>query len=197
MGLRQDRDAPALEPLDPPHLPERPAPVELGRVEIADQRAELAQPARRRHRDAVQVIRHIEVLVVDHVRAVEPERHLAQARREARRERQALGALLREALEAEILAHGLEHHHRADVRVGGLGLERQEDGIAAGKLAHGASLSDPLRWGRTSILSSRAPRFNKFFAPPAIVGSGARTGGAAPTEDPRCNSSPASTTPSC
>ena len=65
-------------PLDHPHLPQRPRPVQRQAGEVAGELGELGGAARRRQREPVDVAVDVEVPVVHPDRVVEPERHLAQ-----------------------------------------------------------------------------------------------------------------------
>jgi ABC-type branched-subunit amino acid transport system substrate-binding protein len=82
------------------------------------------------------------------------QRHLAQLRGEARRQRQPLGAVAFEALEAEVCAHRVDDEHAADVGVRGRRLEREEDRIASRQLLHGAP---PAPMGASPGFSAREP----------------------------------------
>ena len=84
--LRDQRDLAGREPLDEPQLPQRPAAVEQLGADLADQRAERVQVARRRQRDAVQVRVEVDVGVVDPVRVVHVQRHLHEPPLERRQQ---------------------------------------------------------------------------------------------------------------
>src|SRR5262249_58856952 len=129
------RDPAALETLDEPELPERVPAVERAAGDVADELGELARAARRRAADAVQGAAAVEVGILDEVRPVEAERHLAQLQREARRLHDALRDRLAQALDAEAgRARRIEDRERARVHVQRRGLEREEDRVRARKL---------------------------------------------------------------
>jgi hypothetical protein len=65
MGQAHRGEAPVLEPLDHPDLPERSRAVERSLEKARDERLELLVRARPRHRDVTQVVVEIEVPIVD------------------------------------------------------------------------------------------------------------------------------------
>ena len=85
--LGDQRHLTADDPVDVPHLPQRPAPVELVAHQHPEQVADLAPAAGRGHGDAPEVLVDVEVLVLDPHRAVEVERDLLQLPPELRHPR--------------------------------------------------------------------------------------------------------------
>jgi len=150
MHLDQQRGAAVLEPLDPPRLPERAAPVEGTRVQQRGELVQIAQSALAGQRDPVDVSARIEALFLDEVGAIEPEGHLVQLPGEARHERDALLDPPDHVLEAEAVIVATVHQDEpADVAGCAIVLDRNEDRVAVGELVdvslgHGLSVLDVL-----------------------------------------------------
>ena len=101
VDLRDQRPAPALEPLHDPHLPERLAAVEVLGEDPPGQVAQLLVAAGRRHRRVPDVVQDLEVGVVHPDRPPQLQRHHPHLLPVARDQRQLAG------------------HHPDDVAVGG------------------------------------------------------------------------------
>ena len=137
MELRDQRHLAADDPVDVPHLPQRPAPVELVAHQHPEQVADLLPAAGRRHRDAADVLVDVEVLVLDPHRAVEVERHLLQLPAELRHAVHALEERAPHLLEAEPLRLGrIDDREAADVLVPRRRLGRQEQRIGTREPLH-------------------------------------------------------------
>ena len=87
VGLREQGDAAALQPLDEVHLPQRPGAVQPPRHDPGDQLAELVDRARAGQRGATHVVGEVEVRVVHPDRVGEPAGHLPHHLAVARHER--------------------------------------------------------------------------------------------------------------
>jgi hypothetical protein len=115
MGLREQREAPALEPLDQPDLPEWLRPVEALGVHAPHQLAQVLDRPSAGQRGVAHVVVDVEARVVDPHRPA----HLEARNREplpvARHEVQALLDVLHQ-LEV-IHRRPVEDHHAADVHV--------------------------------------------------------------------------------
>ncbi len=131
----------AVEALDDVQLPQRPVEVERARVDARGLNAELAPVARLRQRDVAHVILEVEVLVLDPVRLVEPERHGAQLLPEHRRAVQPALHEREDAFEREPAAgrgRRVVDRDEADVRIGVGALGGEEERIVLAELTHGA-----------------------------------------------------------
>ncbi len=127
VGLRQQREAVAVEPVDQPQLPERLVAVERLGEDAAGEIAQLLLVARLRQPGVAQVVAQVEVRVVDPARAALPERDEREALAEPRHEVQAAVDVLEQLDVAGRLA--LEDDHRGDVHVRRVVLEVEERGV--------------------------------------------------------------------
>ena len=78
MELEDEAEAPVLEPLDHPQLPERTRAIERRAQDATRHRAELDESARLRQRDLTDVMDDVEVRILDPKRMVEGHRDLDQ-----------------------------------------------------------------------------------------------------------------------
>ena len=102
VNLQQCRDALFLETFDPPTLPERTGSIERLGVKKSRQFGERRAVSGLRKGHATDVIRHIEVLVLDPVRAIEPKGRFKQLPLEPRNEFDPLLQDFEVALEAKL-----------------------------------------------------------------------------------------------
>ena len=79
VGLREDREAAAIETLHEPHLPQRPVAAQVVREDSAGEHLQLVLAARLRERGVAHVVAQVEALVVDPARAGLGERNLRDA----------------------------------------------------------------------------------------------------------------------
>ena len=127
VGLGDQREAPALEALDEPRLPQRLGAVQPLRVDARGERAQLLLRARLRQRRVAHVVLEVEVAVVD------PDRPAGLKRRErelvpvARYEVQPRPDVVQEVVIRRCRA--LEDQHRPDVHVAVRPLLRQKRGV--------------------------------------------------------------------
>ena len=124
VGLRQHREAVALEPVDQPDLPERLVAVELLGEDASGEVLELLLRARSRQRGGAHVVAQVQVGVVDPPRPALAERHERQALAVARHQPEA--AL--DGLEQLVVGRRrpFEDHHAGHVHVGGAVLQMEE-----------------------------------------------------------------------
>ena len=115
VGLRDDRVAAALEPLDQVDAPERPVEVERLREDLADEVAELRHRARPGQRHVLHVPAEVEARVVAPLGVREAERHPRHALAKARDEVEPRVDVLEQRVVAGGLA--LDDHRAADVDV--------------------------------------------------------------------------------
>ena len=144
--LRDQRHLAADDAVDVPHLPQRPAPIELVAHEHAEEVADLPPPARRRDRDAAEVLVDVEVLVLDPHRPVEVERDLLELPAELRHPGQSPQERAPDLVEPEAIRfRRIDQREPADVLVPRGGLGRQEERVRPGESLH-ASRSLWVRW---------------------------------------------------
>jgi hypothetical protein len=139
VDLRQQRHAPALEPVDHVQLPQRPAAVERPGEDALDGVPQLLVVAGRRHRGVADVEVDVEVGILDPVRIVEPERNRDEPARERRKEVQALTDEAGDACVGDLAARRgrrVVHGKAAHVPVGPGCLDREELGVQARELLH-------------------------------------------------------------
>ena len=132
VGLAEDREAAAFEPLDEPQLPQRLVAVELLREGAAGEVLELLVAAGRRQRVVLHVVPRVEVRIVDPHRAALAERDEREPLAVARHEVQAR-LDVRDQLVVR-RRRPVEHHARGDVHVRrGVVLEVQERAVEPGQ----------------------------------------------------------------
>ena len=131
MGLRDHREAAALDPLHEPHLPQGLRAVEALGEHAAGEVAQLLEAGRLGQRGVAHVVAGVEVRVVDPHRARLRERRERELLAVARDEVQARLELRHEVVVLRRLA--LEEHAGADVHVGARVLEGEEGGVEAGE----------------------------------------------------------------
>jgi len=135
-----------VEALDDVHLPQRPAEVELARVEASRLDAQLAPVAWLGQGDVANVELEVEVAVLDPVRVVEVHRHLHQLLTEDPREVQATLDVLEDPLErhgAVRCRRGVVDRETGDVHGGVRRFEVDERGVEAGQLLHDPPIALP------------------------------------------------------
>ena len=132
------RDVAVLEPFDDPHLPERPAAVELTAGDLRGELGELLEPARRGKGSPADVVVEIEVGVLDPHRVVHAERDVDDAPAERLEARQAFGDELPHRVDGEAAGdvRRVEDHRRHHVHVRRRGLEGEERGVEPGQPLH-------------------------------------------------------------
>ena len=134
--LRDQRHLAADDAVDVPHLPQRPAPIELVAHEHAEEVADLPPPARRRDRDAAEVLVDVEVLVLDPHRPVEVERDLLELPAELRHPGQSLQERAPDLVEPEAIRfRRIDQREPADVLVPRGRLGRQEQARRSRRVA--------------------------------------------------------------
>jgi hypothetical protein len=126
VGLGEDREASAVEPLDEVHLPERAVAVEGAGHDPADEVAQLRIAPGARERGATYVVTDVELLVVDPHRVGDASRDLAHLLAVARDEGDALLDEGHEAFEVEAALGCLEDGDPAYVHGRGRLLEVEE-----------------------------------------------------------------------
>ena len=124
MRLGEDREAVAVEPLDEPHLPQRPVAAQVVGEDTARQHLQLVLRARRRQRRVADVVAQVEALVVDPARPRLCERDLRDALPVARHQAQARLDVGQEQLVRRRLPG--EDQRGRDVHVRGRVLQVQE-----------------------------------------------------------------------
>ena len=129
--LRDHREAPALDAVDEPDLPQRLAAVQPLGEHAPGQVAQLLEAGGLGQRGVAHVVAGVEVRVVDPHRPRLGERRERELLPVARHEVHARVELLDELVVAGRLA--LEQQARADVHVGAGVLEREEGGVEAGE----------------------------------------------------------------
>ena len=151
--LREADDLVVVVPLDDPHLPQRPGPVQRQRGEVRGQGGELAVAAGLREGQPVHVALDVELLVPDPDRVVEAERHPTQLAGERRDVLDPSVDLRLHQLEGVRRRHGarVEHDQAAHVHQLGGRLEVEEAGVQAGESVHGVIV------GRSAGTCSTAP----------------------------------------
>ena len=155
--LGDQRHLTAGDAVDVPHLPQRPATVELVAHQHPEQVTDLAASARRRHGDAPEVLVDVEVLVLDPHRPIEVERDLLQLPAELRHPREPLEQRPAHLLEAEpVRLRRVHHREPTDVLVPRRRLRRQEQRVGSRKPLH---RNPPLTWCvRRTVDSGRLRR---------------------------------------
>ena len=129
VGLGDQREPAALEPLDEPHLPQRLGAVERLRVDPRRERAQLRLGPRHRQRGVADVVLEVEARIVDPQRPAGLDGREGELLAEARDEVEPRADVVREVVVGGRGA--VEDHHRADVHVrhrAFLGDERRVDG---------------------------------------------------------------------
>ena len=127
VGLRDQREAPALEALHEPRLPQRLGAIEPLRVDPRGQRAQLFLGARGRQRRVADVVLEVERAVVDPDRPARLKRRERQLVAVARHEVQPRPDVVQEVVVRR--RRTFEDQHRPDVHVAVRPLLRQERGV--------------------------------------------------------------------
>ena len=139
--------------MDDVELPERPRTIERASEDAGDLLGELLLAAGGRQRQLAHVVAEIEVLVVDPVRVIEPERHRREAPAERRQQVQALGDELLQAGRVEHAAgcrRGVVDRKPAHVAEVAAVLQCEELRVEARQLSHFRSLPfQPVRRRRS------------------------------------------------
>ncbi len=132
VGLADDREAVARQPLDEPQLPQRLVAVQRLGEQATGQPLQRGVVARARQPGVAQVVADVEVRVVDPGRAALPERHGGQALAVAGHEIEPAADVVDELGVARRTA--LEDEHLRDVHVRlAIALEMQEGGVEPGQ----------------------------------------------------------------
>jgi hypothetical protein len=135
VDLQEGRDAMSLQTFDPPALPERTRPIERLGMEQAGQLREGRAVSRLRKRHAVNVVRDVEVFVLDPIGPVDAQRWLEELPLETLDELDPLAKDLDEALESELGAiRGVENREPRDMRGGFRTFDGKEDRVAIRQL---------------------------------------------------------------
>jgi len=137
VDLREDAGPAALEAVDHVELPQRARAVERPRHDPRDLLGELRIAARLGERQLADVVVEVEVGVVDPVRVVEAERHLAHAPAQRRQEREPVADQRAHLLAAEAAARrrrGVEDRETRDVPGVAAALQREELRVEASEL---------------------------------------------------------------
>jgi hypothetical protein len=124
VGLGEQREAVALEPLGHPDLPQRLVAVERLREHAPGERAQLVLGPRRGQRGRADVVAEVQVRVVDPARAALVERDEREPLAVPRDEVEAAVDVVEQLVVARRPAG--EGHHRGDVHVRGGVLEVQK-----------------------------------------------------------------------
>jgi hypothetical protein len=145
VGLGDQREAIALEPLDQPRLPQRLGAIQLLGEHARHQAHQLVLAAGLRQRGLAHVVLEVEVRVVDPHRTPGLQRRLRELLPVARHQVQPHPQRVQELL--EVRRRALEDRHRPDVHVRVVALLVQERSVDGGQpvevvLRHG---SDPTR----------------------------------------------------
>ena len=127
MGLRQHREAVALEAVDEPDLPQRLVAVELLGEHAPGQLLQLLLGAGRGEGRGAHVVAQVEVRVVHPLRPALAERHEREPLAVARHEAEAAVDRLEQVVVRRRVA--LEDHHPGHVHVGGGVLQVEERGV--------------------------------------------------------------------
>jgi hypothetical protein len=131
VGLRDDREAPAVEPLDEVELPQRLGPVQREGEQAPGEVAQLLIGAGRGQGAVAQVVAGVEVRIVDPHRAPLAERHVGQLLAVARHEVHArLDRLDQLAVGGRLAFEDEDARH---VHVRAAALEVQEAGVEGGQ----------------------------------------------------------------
>ena len=104
--LDDQGNLPVLEPLDDPHLPQGPVPVQLAADDVGREVAQLAHPARRGQRRPPEVVVDVELGVVHPDREAQAHGHLDEAALEDRDLGDAVVDELADAPERVAVRHG-------------------------------------------------------------------------------------------
>ena len=122
----QQRESPALEPLDQVHLPQGPLQVELPAHDARDELAQLRVGSRPGQGGAAHVVRDVEGLVVDPHRVRQVSGHPAHALAVSRHEGDAAADQRDEPVVVKPAARRLEDQHAAHMHGGGATLQIEE-----------------------------------------------------------------------
>jgi hypothetical protein len=153
VDLRQQRDAPALEPVDHVELPQRAAAVERAPEHTLHRLGQLPVVARRGQRGLTDMEVQVEVRVVDPVGEVEPERDLGQPPAQRRQQVQPLLEQLLHLRRTQLAVRrrrGVVDPQERHVSVDPGRFDVEELGVEAGQLAH--------RMIRTGVVARRRKR---------------------------------------
>ena len=137
VDLDDEGDAPVVEPVDPPRLPQRAAPVELPGDQHGHEIGDLAAGAGRRHLRAMEVRVEVEVRIVDQHGPVEAQGSPDQPGPQDGRAAQSARVAPPHRLEGEAGGIGrVEDQQRRDVHVPARGLAVEEPGAGTVNSSH-------------------------------------------------------------
>jgi hypothetical protein len=135
MNLEQRRDALPLEAFDPPALPERSRSVQRLGMQKTCQFGQRRTVTGLGDRHAVDVIRDVEILVLDPVRPIDSERRFEELPFEPLDEFDPLVKDLEEALETKLrTSRRIENRETCYVRGRFRGFDRNEDSVSIREL---------------------------------------------------------------
>ena len=146
----------ARDVLDDPHLPQRAAPIERQRCDVAADLGEFDTTARRRQADAVQVSVDVEVLVLHPHRVVEVQPVVRQLLPELGHRLDSQFESVAQPVERVTAGHGrgVDLEDRAHVQWLGGGFEVEEAGVESAEPLHVAD-GRPGGWQRVANPSIR------------------------------------------
>ena len=153
VGLDEQRDPAACEPLEQPYLPERPVVVQMAREQLADEGPELLATAGRGHADREHVIADVDVIEIGPERAIEPERHRDQPSAQRLHQAEAGGEQLADPFDVgrSAVRRGLELDQCARVHVPVRRFPVDEARV------HDTELADPFGPGSGGARGGRLP----------------------------------------
>ncbi len=140
MDLRDERDEAALQALERPHLPERPASIERMIGDLGDRAIHLASRARRLELAPMEVPTKVEIRIFDPHGVMDSARNLDDSASQRRQQMEPLRNFSLQPLEGVAAGRGgrVDHRHLERVHVQRRGLHVEEPRVEAGQSLHGS-----------------------------------------------------------